>query len=86
MGRFGKSEFLEQKTEPLEYLPTILYLCPSKRHPLPPCEIYIYIYIYIGPLKGHYSYLWGVFGVGRGDFPTPPKIPLGKGCIRLPTP
>ena len=50
MGRFGKSEFLEQKTEPLEYLPTILYLCPSKRHPLPPCEIYIYIYIYIwGP-------------------------------------
>ena len=40
----------------------------------------------MGPLKGHYSYLLGVFGEGRGDFPTPPKIPLGKGCIRLPTP
>ena len=67
MGRFGKSEFLEQKTEPLEYLPTILYLCPSKRHPLPPCEIYIYIYIYIyiAPKRPLFLSLGG-FGGGKG--------------------
>ena len=52
MGRFREREVLNNKTELMEYSPTILYLCPSKRQPMPPCE---YTYIYIA-LKSYYSY------------------------------
>jgi len=75
MGRIRKGGF-EYKTELLEYLPIILYLCPSKRHPLPPLTenvIYIYIYIHQKPLfltlGGHLDLPW----VGGGDFPAPPR-------------